>query len=774
MLKRWLLYVGSVLLGLALVGGLLGAFVLALLYPTLPSLESLTDYQPKIPLRVLTVEGELLGEFGEERRAVVAIGDVPALMKQAILAAEDERFYSHGGVDYISVFRAAATNLASGSQQGAGTITMQVARNFFLTREKTITRKLREVLLAWKIEANLSKDEILQLYINQIFLGQRAYGFAAASQIYFGKPLKDLSAAEAAMLAGLPKAPSAFNPVTNPKRAKTRQLYVLRRMHDLRYLTDVQYKEAQTAPLSVRQGLREATSTRGEFVAEMARQVVFEAYGEESYTRGLTVYTTIRKADQDAAYAALRRGVLDYDRRHGYRGPEAFVNLPEPGPELEAALERAFQETVDSDGLVAAVVLEAGPAEVAAVLADGEEVRIAGDGLRFAARSLGDKASPATRIRRGAVIRVARDDKGRWSIVQVPQAEAAFVSLRPADGAIVALVGGFDFERNKFNHVTQAQRQPGSSFKPFIYSAALEKGFTPATVVNDAPFFVPAEKTGSEDWEPKNYDGKYDGPMRVRTALAKSKNLVTVRVLQAIGPRYAQDYIARFGFDPKLHPPYLTMGLGAGSATPMQMATAYAVFANGGYRVAPFLIARIVDARGSVLSEAAPEVARQNAERAIDPRNAFLMTSLLKDVITHGTGTRALSLGRHDLAGKTGTTNDNVDAWFCGYNAALVGVAWIGFDQPRTLGANETGGVAALPIWIAYMQKALKGTPDAQLPMPDGIIAARINAETGLRDDAGSVNEFFLAEFPPRGRDDGLGAQGLPGQPARDIREQLF
>ena len=774
MLKRWLLYVGSVLLGLALVGGLLGAFVLALLYPTLPSLESLTDYQPKIPLRVLTVEGELLGEFGEERRAVVAIGDVPALMKQAILAAEDERFYSHGGVDYISVFRAAATNLASGSQQGAGTITMQVARNFFLTREKTITRKLREVLLAWKIEANLSKDEILQLYINQIFLGQRAYGFAAASQIYFGKPLKDLSAAEAAMLAGLPKAPSAFNPVTNPKRAKTRQLYVLRRMHDLRYLTDVQYKEAQTAPLSVRQGLREATSTRGEFVAEMARQVVFEAYGEESYTRGLTVYTTIRKADQDAAYAALRRGVLDYDRRHGYRGPEAFVNLPEPGPELEAALERAFQETVDSDGLVAAVVLEAGPAEVAAVLADGEEVRMAGDGLRFAARSLGDKASPATRIRRGAVIRVARDDKGRWSIVQVPQAEAAFVSLRPADGAIVALVGGFDFERNKFNHVTQAQRQPGSSFKPFIYSAALEKGFTPATVVNDAPFFVPAEKTGSEDWEPKNYDGKYDGPMRVRTALAKSKNLVTVRVLQAIGPRYAQDYIARFGFDPKLHPPYLTMGLGAGSATPMQMATAYAVFANGGYRVAPFLIARIVDARGSVLSEAAPEVARQNAERAIDPRNAFLMTSLLKDVIAHGTGTRALSLGRHDLAGKTGTTNDNVDAWFCGYNAALVGVAWIGFDQPRTLGTNETGGVAALPIWIAYMQKALKGTPDAQLPMPDGIIAARINAETGLRDDAGSVNEFFLAEFPPRGRDDGLGAQGLPGQPARDIREQLF
>jgi penicillin-binding protein 1A len=774
MLKRWLLYVGSVFLGLALVGGLLGAFVLALLYPTLPSLETLTDYQPKIPLRVLSVEGELLGEFGEERRAIVAIADVPEVMKKAILAAEDERFYSHGGVDYISVFRAAATNLASGSQQGAGTITMQVARNFFLTREKTITRKLREVLLAWKIEANLSKDEILQLYLNQIFLGQRAYGFAAASQIYFGKPLKDVTPAEAAMLAGLPKAPSAFNPVTNPKRAKTRQLYVLRRMHDLRFLTDVQYKEAQTAPLAVRQGLREAAATRAEFVAEMARQVVFDAYGEDAYTRGLTVYTTIRKADQEAAYAALRRGVLDYDRRHGYRGPEAFVNLPDAGPEFETALERAFQEASESEGLQAAVVLDAGPTEVAAVLADGEEVKVTGDGLRFVARSLGDKAAPATRLRRGAVIRLARDDKQRWTIAQLPQAEAAFVSIRPLDGAIVSLVGGFDFDRNKFNHVTQAQRQPGSSFKPFIYSAALEKGFTPATVVNDAPFFVPADKAGGEDWEPKNYDGKYDGPLRVRTALARSKNLVTVRVLQAIGPRYAQDYIARFGFDPKLHPPFLTMGLGAGAATPMQMAAAYAVFANGGYRVAPFLIARIVDGKGNVLSEASPEVAGTNAERVLDPRNAFLMTSLLRDVIAYGTGTRALVLGRQDLAGKTGTTNENIDAWFCGYNAALVGVAWIGFDQPRTLGGNETGGVAALPIWIGYMQKALKGTPNALLPMPDGVISVRINQETGLRDDAGTVSEYFLAEFPPRSRDEGLGAQGSPGQPARDIREQLF
>ncbi len=770
MLRRWLLYVGSVLLGLSLVGGLLGAFVLALLYPTLPSLESLTDYHPKIPLRVVSAEGEILGEFGEERRAIVAIREVPDVMIDAILAAEDERFYSHGGVDYLSVMRAAATNLASGTQQGAGTITMQVARNFFLTREKTITRKLREVLLAWKIEANLSKDQILELYVNQIFLGQRAYGFAAAAQIYFGKSLRDLSPAEAAMLAGLPKAPSAYNPVSNPKRAKTRQLYVLRRMHDLKYISSEQFREAQIAPLAVRAGLRDVLPTHAEFVAEMARQVVFDAYGEDAYTKGLIVQTTIRKVDQEAAYAAVRRGVIDYDHRHGYRGPEAYLRLPEDAVERDAALERLFAETNDGDGLVPAVVTDASATEVKAVLADGEVAEIAGDGLKFAARALGDKAQAAIRIRPGAVIRLARDSKGRWEITQMPQAESAFISVRPQDGAVLSLVGGWSFERNKFNHVTQAQRQPGSAFKPFIYSAALEKGFTPATIVNDAPFFVPAAQTGSEDWEPKNYDGKFDGPMRIRAALARSKNLVTVRVLQAIGPQYAQDYITRFGFDPKLHPPYLTMGLGAGSATPMQMVTAYSVLANGGYRIAPYLITRIVDAKGNVLSEAAPAEAGATAERAIDPRNAWIMTSLLKDVVRVGTATRALSLNRMDLAGKTGTTNENVDAWFCGYNAAMVGVAWIGFDQPKTLGANETGSNAALPIWISYMAKAIKGTPEATLPMPEGILAVPINAESGLRDDAGTLTEYFLTEFPPRRRDDSF----VPSKSAKDIRDQLF
>jgi penicillin-binding protein 1A len=574
------------------------------------------------------------------------------------------------------------------------------------------------------------------------------------------------------MLAGLPKAPSAYNPVTNPRRAKTRQLYVLRRMHDLRFITDDQFREAQSAPLAVRQGLREVVPIHAEFVAEMARQVVFDAYGEETYTRGLTVHTTIRRSDQEAAYAALRRGALDYDRRHGYRGPEAFVGLPDDPAEREATLERVFQEIPDSDGLLAAVVLDASPAEVRAVLADGETAAVTGDGLRFAAPALRDRSPAATRIRPGAVIRVAREDKGRWAIVQVPQVEGAFVSMRPEDGALLSLVGGFDFDRNKFNHVTQAQRQPGSAFKPFIYSAALEKGFTPATVVNDAPFFVPGDKAGGEDWEPKNYDGKFEGPMRVRTALAKSKNLVTVRVLQAIGPQYAQDYVARFGFDPKLHPPYLTMGLGAGAATPLQMIGAYAVFANGGYRVAPYLIAKIVDSKGNVLSEAAPAVAGGGAERAIDPRNAWLMTSLLKDVVRVGTAVRALSLGRTDLAGKTGTTNENVDAWFCGYNPALVAVAWIGFDQPRTLGTNETGAVAALPIWISYMAKVLKGTPVTETAPPDGVVAVKVNADTGLRDDSGGgLTEYFFSEFPPRGRDESLNPGGAPG---KDIRDQLF
>jgi penicillin-binding protein 1A len=773
-LKRWLLYIASVGVGLAVVGALLGAFVLALLWPTLPPLDALTDYQPKIPLRIVSADGDLLGEFGEERRAIIRISEVPDVMKHAILAAEDERFYQHGGVDYLSVLRAAAANVTSGTQQGAGTITMQVARNFFLTREKTVSRKLREVMLAWKIEASLPKDEILELYVNQIFLGQRAYGFAAASQTYFGKPLADVTVAEAAMLAGLPKAPSAYNPVTNPRRAKSRQMYVLRRMHELRYINDDELREAQNAPLTARPVTREALAVHAEFVAEMARQVIYDAYGDEAYTRGITVWTTIRRADQEAAYAAVRKGVMDYDQRHGYRGPDGFVNLPEDQAEQDAVLDRVFQENPDSDNILTAVVLQATPAQVRAVLANGDQAEVTGVGLKFAQRALADKAPANQKLRRGAIIRLLREDK-KYAITQMPQAEAAFVAVRPDDGAIVSLIGGFDFDRNKFNHVTQALRQPGSAFKPFIYSAALEKGFTPATIINDAPFFVPAEKSGGEAWEPKNYDGKFDGPIRLRVALAKSKNLVTVRVLQAIGPQYAQDYITRFGFDPKLHPAYLTMGLGAGSATPMQMATAYSVFANGGYRIMPYLIGKITDNRGSPLSEAKPTLARKDAERAIDPRNAFIMTTLLREVVTSGTATRALDLKRKDLAGKTGTTNENVDAWFCGFNAAEVGIAWIGYDQPRSLGTNETGGVAALPIWISYMQRALKGVPEQTLEAPTGVVSMRINPDTGLRDDSSRVSDWFLAEFAPRMAQDALAPAAMPGAtPARDVRDQLF
>lgn len=775
MLKRWLLYIASVVLGLAVVGGLLGAFVLALLWPTLPALDALTDYQPKIPLRVVSADGDLLAEFGEERRAIVRIDEVPDVMKHAILAAEDERFYQHGGVDYLSVMRAALANATSGTQQGAGTITMQVARNFFLTREKTVSRKLREALLAWKIEASLSKDEILELYINQIFLGQRAYGFAAASQIYFGKPLAEITVSEAAMLAGLPKAPSAYNPISNPRRAKSRQLYVLRRMHELRYIDDDQYREAQNAPLTVRPTTREASAVHAEYVAEMARQVIYDAYGDDAYTRGITVWTTIRRADQEAAYAALRKGVIDYDQRHGYRGPEGFVNLPADAAEQDQVLDRVFQENPDSDNIVTAVVIEATPTQVRAVLANGDQADVTGAGLKFAQRALADRAPANQKIRRGAIVRLLRDDKGHFSLTQMPQAEAAFVAVQPDDGAILALIGGFDYDRNKFNHVTQALRQPGSAFKPFIYSAALEKGFSPATIINDAPFYVPADKAGGEAWEPKNYDGKFEGPMRLRVALAKSKNLVTIRILQAIGPQYAQDYIARFGFDPKLHPAYLTMGLGAGAATPMQMATAYSVFANGGYRITPYLISKITDNHGDALSEAKPALARQDAERAIDPRNAFIMTTLLHDVITSGTATRALELKRKDLAGKTGTTNDEIDAWFCGFNTSQVGIAWIGFDQPKTLGNSETGSAAALPMWISYMQRALKGVPEEVRQAPSGVVSLRINPETGLRDDTSRYSDWFLTEFTPRPAQDALAPALMPGSaPARDVRDQLF
>jgi penicillin-binding protein 1A len=639
-------------------------------------------------------------------------------MKNAILAAEDDRFYEHGGIDYTGILRAAGANLVSGGKrQGASTITQQVARNFFLSGEKTYTRKLYEALLSFKIESNLSKDQILELYINQIFLGQRAYGFAAAAQIYFGKPLKDISIAEAAMLAGLPKAPSAYNPIVNPNRAKLRQQYVLRRMHELGFINDTQYQAALKEPLIVKRELA-GYAAHAEFAAEMARQIAAEQFPEDVYSRGMKVYTTLVKAEQEAAYASLRRGVMDYDRRHGYRGAESYVDMTEFKSDQDEAIDEALQEIPDTGDLIPGLVLAANTKEIKIYRKGGEVVALAGDAMKFAAKMLDEKAPPNKRIRRGAIVRLQKDDKGAWQISQLPEVEAAFVAVSPKDGAIRALVGGFDFNRNKFNHVTQAWRQPGSSFKPFIYSASLEKGYNPNSVIADEPIVIPASQTGAQAWEPHNYDGKYEGPMKMRTALAKSKNMVSIRILQAIGTHYAQDYATHFGFDADKHPPYLTMALGAGSVSPWQMVTAYSVFANGGYRINPFVVREIRDEKNQVVAMASAVEAGDESIRAIDPRNAFLMDMMLRDVTIYGTAARAsVTLKRHDLAGKTGTTNEYVDAWFCGYQMTVTGCAWIGFDQPKKLGDKETGGTAALPIWIGYMKEALKDVPQ-QVPSP--------------------------------------------------------
>ena len=723
----------------------MAAVVLILTYPNLPSLDILTDYRPKVPLRVYTADQQLIGEFGEERRAVVRIQDVPEVMKQAILAAEDERFYQHGGVDALGVLRAALSNLAGGGKrQGASTITQQVAKNFFLSSEKTYLRKLYEALLSFKIENNLTKDQIFELYINQIYLGQRAYGFGAAAQIYFGKPLSELSIAEAAMLAGLPKAPSAFNPVVNPKRASLRQQYVLRRMHELGFIDSKQQEAALKQALIVKRDTNEF-AVHAEYVAEMARQMAAERFPEDVYTRGLRVYTTILKNDQEAAYSSLRRGVLDYDRRHGYRGAEAYVEMSEIKSEQDEALDELLQDFHDSPDLHPAVILQADAKQIRAYRRGGEIVTINGEGLKFAARMIDDKAPPNKRLRRGAIIRVQTDDKSNWRITQMPEVEAAFLSADPKNGAIRSLVGGFDFNRNKFNHTTQAWRQPGSSFKPFIYSGSLEKGFTPASIVHDDPISFPASVTGSQAWEPKNYDGKYEGAMRMRTALAKSKNMVSIRLLQASGVHFVQDYATRFGFDADKHPPYLTMALGAGSVTPWQMVTAYSVFANGGYRIAPYIVSEIADERGQILAQAQPAVAGDTALQAIDPRNAYLMDSMLRDVTIYGTAARAsATLKRRDLAGKTGTTNEQVDAWFCGYQRTVVGCSWIGFDQPRSLGGRETGGSAALPTWIAYMAKVLKDVPESFMPQPDGLVAV-----DGSGSGRGPARELFYKENVP-------------------------
>jgi penicillin-binding protein 1A len=743
------------LAGAGVIGILIAVGIaLAVAFPNLPDVDDLADYRPKLPLRVLTADGKLMGEFGEERRNLLTFKEIPEVMKQAVLAIEDSRFFEHSGVDYRGMLRAALANLGQAKSQGASTITMQVARNVYLSAEKSYTRKIYEVLLTFKLEHLLTKEQILEIYMNQIFLGQRAYGFSAASQTYFGKPLKDVTIAEAAMLAGLPKAPSAYNPISNPTRARIRQLHIIDRMLENGFITAAQAEEARIEKLQLRQPGQQAR-VRAEFAAEMVRQAIVAQYGDEAYTRGLLVTTSLRSDDQEAAYRAVRNGVLDFERRQFYRGPELFITLPADPAARDEAIDDALNERPDNDDLMSAVVLEASARKVVAVRQDGVPFEITGEGLRAVASGLSDKAGPNIKIRPGAVVRVVQAEvKGEkeWRITQLPEVEAAFVAMDPSSGAVRALVGGFDFQKNKFNHVTQAWRQPGSSFKPFIYSAALEKGLSPMTVVNDAPLFYSAGETGGKPWEPRNYDGKFDGPMSVRRALAKSKNMVSIRVLQLVGTKSAQEWVTRFGFDANRHPPFLTMALGAGSVTPLQMAAGYAVFANGGYRVNPSLITQVTDHKGRVLFSSVPHVPTEE-QRVIEPRNAFIMNSLLQEIARTGTAARAqATLKRPDLFGKTGTTNDAVDAWFVGFQPTLVAAAWVGYDTPRNLGSRETGGGLSLPIWIDFMKEALKDVPQTQYEPPAGVINVG--------------GDWYYEEFGP-GR--GVSALGLndpwPGRP---------
>ncbi len=765
-LVRFFLKLTILATGLAACGALLIGMAFALAWPNLPDLNAMTDYRPRVPLRIFTADKVLLGEFGEERRNVLRFNEIPDVMKSAVLSAEDDRFYQHGGIDWFGVVRAGLTNLISMQKtQGASTITMQVARNFYLSSEKTYSRKFYELLLTFKIEASLSKDQILELYLNQIYLGNRAYGFAAASRTYLGKQLADITPADAALLAGIPKAPSRFNPIANKARAVVRQRYVLGRMHSLGYLTEAEYKAALAQPVVIKSS--EGTpaggyAVHGEYAAELARQLMISVYPDNVYSRGLNVYTTIQSKDQEWAYQSLREGVLDYTRRAPYPGPEAQTNMPagiENDPaKLDEFLDGVFEKHPDRTEMLIGVVLSVKPDEVRVARSASDIITIKDKkALGVIARALNPKAPNDLRIQRGSVVYLHKSPE-YWEILNMPTVQSAFVAMTPQDGALRAMVGGFDFYSGNFNRVTQAWRQPGSSFKPFIYAASLEKGLTPGTVISDQPFELTAEQTGSKAWSPKNYGGQYEPSLTMRDAIAKSKNMVSIRILQAIGPQYAQDYVTRFGFDKARHPAYLPMALGAGAVTLMQLATGYSVFANGGYRVTPFLIDRVTDANGQVIMQSKPVIAGDSAARAIDARTAYVMDDLLRGVATYGTAARARQvLKRNDVSGKTGTTNDSVDAWFAGYTPQLVGIAWLGYDQPKSLGSRETGGGAALPVWLGYMQNALKAFPEEKRPPPpDGLIVDGTN--------------LYFSEFPPGQAVTklGLSEKDAPGAPAKD------
>jgi penicillin-binding protein 1A len=798
---------------------LLGAYALACSYvylvPTLPSIESMRNVELQVPLRVYTRTGALIAQIGEQRRIPVAYDQVPELVKHAFLAAEDERFFEHHGIDYFGVVRAAVIDLISGHKtQGASTITMQAARNMFLTLDKTARRKLQETFVTYRMEHEFSKQEIFGLYLNVIFFGQRAYGVAAAAEAFFGKPLDKLDVAEAATIAGVPKAPSSYNPIVNPELATMRRAYVLRRMRELGFIDAATADAANREPMQAR-AHAPLYDVEAPYVAEMARLELRQRFGPNAETTGYKVYTTIDGRLQTAANRAVRVGLIEYDRRHGWRGPAGHVDLPAHGePNYDALVD----EYAAIGNLSPAIVVSVADKSVRAYVKSLGPVQIDWDGLSWARRELrNDAVGPAPReasqvLSRGDVVYVVADEAGHAQLAQIPEAQSALVALDPNDGSIVALVGGFDYFTNKYNRVTQARRLPGSGFKPFLYSAALENGLTPASVLLDAPIVL--EGTGSEEaWRPENSTREFGGPTRLREALVRSRNLVSIRVLKAIGIPTAIDYISRFGFDPRTMPRDLTLALGTLEATPLDVAAGYAVFANGGYRVTPYFIDRIEDASGKVVWRATPRMVctqcdngelpatagepvrvsnpaggapppapaagptsqgepvplppAEVAPRVISAQNAYLMTDMMADVIKHGTGRRALALGRSDIAGKTGTTNEAKDTWFNGFTRNLVATVWVGFDQERPLGESEEGARTALPIWIQFMKDALKGVPEQPRPMPDGLVTLRISPETGTlvsAENPEGIPEMFMVNHLPAAEETGNVAQGPEGQ----------
>ena len=737
--SRWLRRALWALFALCLAGVLaLGATVMVLL-PQLPDTSSLANYQPKQPLRVYTADGVEIGGFGQEKREYLRIEQFPKMMRDSLLAVEDSRFYEHPGIDVIGVLRAIVANATGGRTQGASTITQQVARTFFLTRERTLSRKLKEALLSLRIEQQLSKDQILELYMNQIYLGARTYGFAEAARTYFGKPIQQLSVAECAMLAGLPQNPAYANPIKSPKRAKDRQLVVLSRMHAEGVIDDIVYAAAKAEKLDVRNPGE--MDVHGEYVAEMARAQVYAQYGESAYTSGMKVVTTLRAADQQAAWKAVRKTLIDRELRLAWRGPEAQEDLPADLDDQDPALAQLLADYNDDETLRVALVTQASSKQVTVVLASGDVLQISGKGLRQAQAGLSAKARATLRLERGSVVRVMQQGQD-WVITQWPQAEGALVAMDPHDGQIRALVGGFDFQRNQFNHVTQGWRQPGSTYKPFLYSAALENGVMPETLINDAPL------TNVGDWTPSNADGSADGPTPLHIALAKSKNLVSIRLVQLMGPEAARQWTGHFGFDVDKQPANLTLALGSGSTTAMQMASAYAVFANGGLSVNPVLIQKIQDGQGKVVFEAKPKVADES-QRVIPARNAFLTATLLNEVARSGTAAKAQAqLRRPDLYGKTGTTNDVVDAWFAGFQPNLVAVVWFGYDTPRSLGTHASGGSLALPAWIQFMSTALRNEPVRTLSAPEGVVSLPTGWRYTEWAEGGFLTELGVDETP--------------------------